>query len=139
MRLALAGLALIVAVVTLTQALLLGAGAQNEAAHGALLLVAVGAMGLGALVVRRQPAMAFILLLLAGFVTVAVAGPGHRYVAASGVVAVVLAFFSLVAARSPAMPVRRVPKTDSAVRERNRAHPNQASDRRDQASDRRDQ
>jgi hypothetical protein len=77
MRLALAGLTLIVATSVLLEALGL-AGSEPGAAGAALLLVAAGTMGLAAATVFAQPVMAGILLLLAGLVTIGSVDAGHR-------------------------------------------------------------
>ena len=96
MRLALAGLALIIAAAMLALTMTAHGPGENEA-QGRLLL-AGSAVALGALVVRARPGMAAVLLGLAGLVTLSAVGPGHRYLAAYVAALIALALLSLITA-----------------------------------------
>jgi hypothetical protein len=100
MRLALAGLTLIIAAALALEALGLAGGESTPTASAALVLVAAGTMVLAAATVFAQPVMAGLLLLLAGLVTIASADAGPRYLVAHGVVTVLLAVLCLITARS---------------------------------------
>ena len=96
MRLALAGLSLIIAAAML--ALTMTAHGPGEDEAQVRLLLAGSAVALGALVVRARPGMAAVLLGLAGLVTLSAVGPGHRYLAAYAAALIALALLSLITA-----------------------------------------
>ncbi len=100
MRLALAGLTLLIAAALALEALGLAGGESTPTASAALVLVAAGTMVLAAATVFAQPVMAGLLLLLAGLVTIGSVDAGHRYLVVHGVVSLLLGVLSLVAARS---------------------------------------
>lgn len=105
----LAALGLLVAIPMLYQGLVVGgviagADAPRTPEIATFLLIAGSTVLLAVVTLRWSPGIAAIETALAGFVTVIVADPAHRYLAAYGVAAVALALAMLVTALGASPP-----------------------------------
>ena len=113
MRRVLAALALLVAVVMLYQGLVTGGFIHGPAEPlppeaATFLLTAGGAMVIGAVTMRWSAGIAAIEMALAGLVTIGIAAPTYRYLAAYGAVALILSLAAMLVDLVPRPPAARL-------------------------------